>query len=607
MARRLSILLAFAVALFAVLAAPGSSEAKARKAPFVTQPAPQLRAAAKGARTILVSARATRGATCVANVSVKKVSQTLAKVKATKKGRASWRWQILPTSPSGTWRFKVTCTKGRKKGSATRQVLIVTGNKTGRGPIGDPTSLVNPDGEIAGLGGDDCGPFNSPPLKQCTCLAWQKRRDVYDTSVARGVPRVGGRGGGYFVWDGGQWLVNAKRGGFPTGSQPVAGALVVWGVANSASYGHVAYVEKAESPTRVLVTECNYDWKGSCRTIWMNPIAKGDLQGYIYGGPAGSAPGASPGDTVGGASPASTLPSFGGAGWQTAFRASDGGLWTIGGDNRGALGLGVAANTSPAITRVQGGGWQTAFSGSDGALWVVGKDNKGSLGLGMKPGTSPSIAGLASGGWVSAFQASSNSLWVVGADNKGDLALGMDPASSPSIAALAGGGWQAAFQASSHSLWVIGKDSKGDMGLGMRPGTSPSVTGVEGGGWQAAFQANDRSLWVVGADNKGNLGLGMADGTSPSITGMAGGGWEAAFQASDNTLWIVGKDNKGAMNLGMKPGTSPSITGLSNGGWEASFQAPDGRLWVIGSDNKGALDLGLADGSSPAISSYSPS
>ncbi|MEV4420001.1 CHAP domain-containing protein [Patulibacter sp. NPDC049589] len=293
--------------MVAVLGAPSSSEAKAKKKPpFVTQPVPKLRAAAQGAKTILVSARTKSGATCRTNVSVKKVSQTLAKVKATKKGRASWRWQILPTSPSGTWRFKVTCTKGKAKGVATRRVLVVTGNKTGKGPIGDPASLANPDGEIAGLGGDDCGPFNSPPLKQCTCLAWQKRRDVYDTSVARGVPSGGGRGGGYYVWDGGQWLVNARRGGFPTGSQPVAGALVVWGVPNSASYGHVAYVERVESPSRVIVTECNYDWKGSCRTIPMNPAAITNFQGYIYGGPSGSGLGGT------GTSPAPTFSDAGG-------------------------------------------------------------------------------------------------------------------------------------------------------------------------------------------------------------------------------------------------------------------------------------------------------
>ena len=33
----------------------------------------------------------------------------------------------------------------------------------------------------------------------------------------------------------------------------------------------------------MLVHECNYDWLGSCRKIWMNPRAKANFQGYVYG------------------------------------------------------------------------------------------------------------------------------------------------------------------------------------------------------------------------------------------------------------------------------------------------------------------------------------
>jgi hypothetical protein len=79
------------------------------------------------------------------------------------------------------------------------------------------------------------------------------------------------------------------KGGIPTGSQPVAGALVVFGVPNAASYGHVAYVDAATSPTHVEISECNYDWMGGRRTIWENPEAQSEpLQGYIYGGSAGN-------------------------------------------------------------------------------------------------------------------------------------------------------------------------------------------------------------------------------------------------------------------------------------------------------------------------------
>ena len=171
----------------------------------------------------------------------------------------------------------------------SRRVLVVTRSSRSPGPIGDPSSLSITDGTLAGRGAGVCGRFEPG---QCTCLAYQKRSDVYDIAVAHGVLRAGRRAAGpnFFVWDGGQWLVNARRGGIPTGSRPVAGALVVWGVPNSASYGHVAYVERATSDTHVLISECNYDWHGHCRTTWRNPRAAAHLQGYIYGGPVGTDP-----------------------------------------------------------------------------------------------------------------------------------------------------------------------------------------------------------------------------------------------------------------------------------------------------------------------------
>lgn len=258
---------------------------------------PTLRGASSGQHLIRVDARTEPSSVCQAVVRVRRVRDALTHVKTDAQGRVAWRWLILPSSPSGTWRITVVCQHGRLRGSGRTSILVVTESKSSRGPIGDPHSLENPRGTVAGKGGGVCGPFEPG---QCTCLAYQKRPDVYNTAVAHGVPVGGTRAAGpeFYVWDGEQWLVNAQRAGIPTGSEPVAGALVVWGVPNSAAYGHVAYVEQATSPTHVLVSECNYDWHGSCRTIWENPQAAANLQGYIYGGPAGSGPG-----SAGGAGP----------------------------------------------------------------------------------------------------------------------------------------------------------------------------------------------------------------------------------------------------------------------------------------------------------------
>ena len=185
---------------------------------------PTVRAAQGGRFLIGVKARTRRAARCQAIVRVGRSRARLTRLKADRRGRVGWRWLILPSSPSGASRIEVICQRGRHSGHGSTRVLIITHSRRRKGPIGDPSSLHTPYGEPAGKGGGVCGPFEPG---QCTCLAYQKRPDVYNTAVAHGVPRGGRRAAGpeFYVWDGEQWLVNAQHAGIPTGSQPVAGAL----------------------------------------------------------------------------------------------------------------------------------------------------------------------------------------------------------------------------------------------------------------------------------------------------------------------------------------------------------------------------------------------
>jgi hypothetical protein len=395
---------------------------------------PSLASASAGAQTILVRGRTRSGAQCGALVSVKRVRQHLSRLKADRHGRVGWRWVILSTSPSGTWRITLNCRLGHRTGTAVRAVLIVTSSSNSKGSIGDPNTLTTADGTTAGNGAGVCGPF---PPGQCTCLAYQKRQDVYDTAVnvKHVVPAGGTRppGAGWYVWDGGQWLVNAQRAGIPTGSHPVAGALVVWGVPNSASAGHVAYVEQATSDTHVLISECNYDWHGSCRTIWENPQAAANLQGYIYGGPAGN-PG---GGTTGGG---------------TTGGGTTGGGTTGGGPAN--LGQGMAAGTSPAIAGLAGGGYEMAFQANTGELIRFGTAGNENEHQGMAAGTSPAIAGLAGGGYEMAFQANTGELIVFGTAGNINTHQGMMHGTSPSIAASTSGRYQVTFQANNGNLYT---------------------------------------------------------------------------------------------------------------------------------------------------------
>lgn len=89
------------------------------------------------------------------------------------------------------------------------------------------------------------------PKHQCTWHVWTKRP-------------VG-------LWnDASDWLWQAKRDGYATGSTPQVGAIA-W------EYGHVSYVEAVDGD-RVYISERNHDNKGSYRESWQ-PASKYQ---YIY-------------------------------------------------------------------------------------------------------------------------------------------------------------------------------------------------------------------------------------------------------------------------------------------------------------------------------------
>ena len=92
--------------------------------------------------------------------------------------------------------------------------------------------------------------------------------------------------------------------------------------------------------------------------------------------------------------------------------------------------------TGPAIAGLAGGGYEVAFEANSGSLWTVGSAGNVSWRLGMWPATSPAIAGLTSGGYEAAFQANSGSLWRVGSAGNSQWPLGMLPHTSPSIVGL---------------------------------------------------------------------------------------------------------------------------------------------------------------------------
>ena len=85
----------------------------------------------------------------------------------------------------------------------------------------------------------------------------------------------------------------------------------------------------------------------------------------------------------------------------------------------------------PEITALPGGGYEAAFEANTGSLWTVGSAGNVSWPLGMWPGTSPAIAALAGGGYEVAFEANTGELWTVGSGGNKNWGLGMKAQTQP--------------------------------------------------------------------------------------------------------------------------------------------------------------------------------
>lgn len=112
--------------------------------------------------------------------------------------------------------------------------------------------------------GNGNNPYPGTYWNNCTWSAWQLMHDI------RGIDMP--------AWgDAGNWLKNAQRDGWATGSEPQTGSIIVMS-------GHVAYVaEVSEDGTRIFIREGNI--KGKYNEGWVSaygPIHGQYVKGYIY-------------------------------------------------------------------------------------------------------------------------------------------------------------------------------------------------------------------------------------------------------------------------------------------------------------------------------------
>jgi hypothetical protein len=244
--------------------------------------------------------------------------------------------------------------------------------------------------------------------------------------------------------------------------------------------------------------------------------------GYLFGPPM-----------MAGTSPAITTLS--GGGYEIAIQGRNGHLWSVGADpgsdNHGDWGLGMKAGTSPAITGLPAGpglssnGYEMAFQANTGILWTAGTEGTQNLGLGMMADTSPAIAAVDTGigeGYEAAFQANTGILWTVGFDGTQNWGLGMMAGTSPAIAVLTDGNVGVAFQANTGLMWTTFSNPADPVHVGpysgaAMAGTSPAITALPDGGYHMVYQQSNGQLHSVGTGGDDIVAVGMMPGTNPSI------------------------------------------------------------------------------------------
>jgi hypothetical protein len=306
--------------------------------------------------------------------------------------------------------------------------------------------------------------------------------------------------------------------------------------------------------------------------------------------------------------------------YTTATQANNGYLWT---DSPGTgpvnQGLGMAANTSPAITELYSGTNVTAFQANTGILWT---DPGGDTGDAMAADTSPAITTLANDHYQVLYQApggclSSYSPWLGSAC----LNLGMAAGTSPSATGLFDNSLEVAFQSNGGQLWVWNSNTGAENLLAdMAPGTSPSIMALNGNGlednYAVAYHGSNGDLWVGENDQSStgdgvtltDTGLAMAPGTSPAVAlSPSANGYSAQAQSSSGilcsyTLTSGSGGSNSCSGLGMAAGSSPAAAALPGGGYTVAWSAAGGdALWVAYQGAGDNLGLGMYAGTSPSV------
>jgi hypothetical protein len=253
-------------------------------------------------------------------------------------------------------------------------------------------------------------------------------------------------------------------------------------------------------------------------------------------------------------------------------------------------------------------GYDIAFQAVTGELWTYSNGVGRSTGLPMKHGTSP--RGTAAVGDEIAFQGYDGTLWTYRNGAGHSTGLAMRPATSPDVMPDAAGGFWIAYQADTSELRVVSPTGQvTSTGRRMRSGASPILATNTSGEPYVAFQADTGQLWLVDVTGAGaSTGQAMFPGTNPALIRndfLYWQGFTIAWEAPNGEYWagfvgINGPTFPFPSHRFMRPGTSPSIA-LSTD-FAVAYQSTAGELWITDTHGVGtATGLRVMALTSPAI------
>ncbi|MDN4071386.1 S-layer homology domain-containing protein [Paenibacillus vini] len=329
--------------------------------------------------------------------------------------------------------------------------------------------------------------------------------------------------------------------------------------------------------------------------------------------------------------------------YHTVALASEGQVYSWGGNDRGQLGNGMSNNrNTPGIVtdldqimEIDSGVRSSMALRADGTVWTWGMNENGQLGIGTFVNTAvPTKVTALEGtritaisgrlGYHSMALAEDGTVWTWGENDSGELGDGTKTLRNvpvqvqglDQVAAIAAGGYYSLALKEDGTVWAWGTNQNGELGDGtfadkllpVQVSGLSDVSLIAVGGSHSLAVKQDGTVWAWGSNRQGELGDGTITNRSKpvkvlnleNIVDIAGGGYHSLALDADGNVWSWGLGNYGQLG---RTGTASdrvparisdltSVIDISAGGFHSLAMTKDMRVWGWGYNGYGQLGDG---------------